>query len=104
MQHEPALELRPINADGTDWEPPQHDPRYLYAELVACHKRETYHGKNGAFKIGSDRWEIDKMRRREKKKSRPKRKWGSAKFAKRKTAWGKRTLRSKSRLTRATTG
>jgi len=80
-QHDPALGIRPINDDGSDWIPPQHDAAHIYAELTACHKRETYRGRNGEAAIGSDRYEIDKMRRHEKPK-RPKRKIKSAGFRK----------------------
>jgi len=76
LQHDPALALRPINDAGTDWIPPQHDPDHIYAELTTCHRRETYQGKSGAAVIGSDRYEIDKMRRHE-KPPKPKRKWSN---------------------------
>lgn len=75
-QHDPALGVRPINEDRTDWIPPQHDPDYLYAEMAACHHRETNEGRFGAHKIGSDRYEIEKVKKRE-RAPRPKAQWGA---------------------------
>jgi hypothetical protein len=83
-QHDPALGIRPINDDYSDWIPPQHDPAYIYAELKACHARETNQGKHGAAKIGSDRYEIDKMKRHE-RPPKPKRTWQGASLKSRNT-------------------
>lgn len=75
-QHEPALALRAVSWDGSDYEPPQHDPRYIFAELKDCHKTETYHPRSKATSLGSDRHAIDKTRRlRGELKPRPKKKW-----------------------------
>lgn len=40
--HEPALELRPINDDGSDWKPGQHDPDYLFLRSKPEHDRITF--------------------------------------------------------------
>jgi hypothetical protein len=62
-QHWPALESRPVLEDDSDWIPAQHDPRYLFAEMVACHLRETNEGRSGATTLGSDRHMIAKIKR-----------------------------------------
>lgn len=49
FDHRPPLGLRPVNAAGTDWEPPQHDPTYIEALATkACHDERTYKGRSGA--------------------------------------------------------
>lgn len=63
LQHEPPLALREVNEAGTDYIPAQHDPNFLYAELKACHREESYHPRSKATSIGSDRHAIDKTRR-----------------------------------------
>lgn len=40
--HEPALELRAINDEGTDWKPPQHDPAYIFIRRKAEHAEITF--------------------------------------------------------------
>lgn len=40
--HEPALELRAINEAGTDWDPPQHDPDFIFARTKEDHDRLTF--------------------------------------------------------------
>lgn len=40
--HEPALQLRAINAAGTDWKPGQHDPRYIEIRRRAEHAERTF--------------------------------------------------------------
>lgn len=40
--HEPALGLRAINEAGTDYEPPQHDPGYLFIRLRPDHAHITF--------------------------------------------------------------
>ncbi len=75
-QHWPALKTRPVNDDGTDWIPTQHDPKYIFAELKACHRRETNKGRSGATRMGSDRHSINKVKWiRGEFKGRPKTKW-----------------------------
>ena len=41
FDHEPPLDLRPVNDDGTDYVPAQHDPAYLFAVLPGGHKAKT---------------------------------------------------------------
>lgn len=75
-QHEPALALREVNSTGTDYVPPQHDPKYIFAELKACHRAETNKGRSGATTVGSDRHAINKAKWiRGEFKGRPKTKW-----------------------------
>src|SRR6185437_515105 len=40
--HEPALQLRAINDHGTDYDPPQHDPRFIEIRSRAAHKHITF--------------------------------------------------------------
>jgi len=102
--------LVPIALGGAD------DPTNCAYSLGAAHKIQT--NGNGATSYGSDKHLIAKLNPKRiakfvvrknsdcssHEKSRPKRKWGSKKFTTRKSPWGKRTLKSKSRLTRATHG
>lgn len=74
--HDPALRLRNINADGTDYDPPQHDPDYIVARCEASHDRKT-HG-TGATTAGTDAGKIKKERRRAKPKKRHK--WAARKM------------------------
>lgn len=60
FSHEPALGLRAINADGTDYDPPQHDPNYLFIRTRAAHKHITFKD-NGTGR--SDITTIAKVRR-----------------------------------------
>jgi hypothetical protein len=40
--HEPALGLRAINDDGTDYVPAQHDPAFIFIRPRADHDRITF--------------------------------------------------------------
>jgi hypothetical protein len=40
--HEPALQLRAINEAGTDYDPPQHDPGFIFIRRRAEHDRITF--------------------------------------------------------------
>lgn len=40
--HEPALQLRAINEAGTDYDPPQHDPNFLFIRKRAEHDHITF--------------------------------------------------------------
>lgn len=62
FDHEPALRLREINADGTDYIPPQHDPDYIDARCPESHAAKT-HG-TGATTAGTDIGKIKKERKR----------------------------------------
>lgn len=58
--HEPALELRAINEDGTDFKPPQHDPNYIFARTKAEHDHITFKDNGTGY---SDATAIAKSRR-----------------------------------------
>jgi len=64
--HFPALALRPVKADGSDWDPPQHDPRYLrplrrkdHAVKTTGRKGESKYSSNG----GGDTSQAAKVKR-----------------------------------------
>lgn len=61
LDHDPALGLREINADGTDWIPSQHDARYLVWRPKAEHRTKTSGTK--ATSAGSDIHAIAKGKR-----------------------------------------
>lgn len=61
LDHDPALGLRNVNADGTDWDPPQHDARYLVWRPKAEHRVKTSGTK--ATTAGSDVQMIAKGKR-----------------------------------------
>lgn len=63
--HMPALRLRNINRDGTDYDPPQNDPRYLVARCKDSHAIKTRGA--GATTAGTDIGAIKKERRRGRK-------------------------------------
>jgi hypothetical protein len=66
FDHRPAIINREVNAEGTDYIPPQLDPEYLEAiHKVPCHKERTA-GPGGEKRIttaGSDIHTRDKTRR-----------------------------------------
>jgi hypothetical protein len=41
LDHDPALGIRPVNDKGTDYDPPQHDPKCLIWRPKADHLRKT---------------------------------------------------------------
>lgn len=54
FDHHPALELRPVNADGTDTDPPQHDPNYIRPlRRHTEHKLKT-NGRRGTSDLSID--------------------------------------------------
>lgn len=61
LDHEPPLAMREVNADGTDWVPPQHDETYLIWRPKAEHRRKTSGTK--ATTAGSDIHKIAKIKR-----------------------------------------
>lgn len=75
--HRPSLILRPVNAAGTDYEPPQNDPDYIEAIHASCHQKRTTGRKPGAERTitvkGSDIGLKTKFARLE-GKTKPKRK------------------------------
>jgi hypothetical protein len=82
--HDPPLELRPDNAEGTDYDPPQLDPRHIFPMLKADHKAKTT-GRRGESKLSisgnGDKSRIDKVRRlRGELKPKPKRTWPKRKL------------------------
>ena len=77
--HCPALQLRPIRPDGTDWEPGQHDPAHLEPLTKAAHLLKTT-GRKGLSKLSitgnGDVSRIAKGKRlRGETKPKPKRPW-----------------------------
>ncbi|GGC70437.1 hypothetical protein [Chelatococcus reniformis] len=65
LDHDPALGIRAVNADGTDWDPPQHDERYLVWRPKREHDVKTF-GPGGEKRIttaGGDIHRIAKLRR-----------------------------------------
>jgi hypothetical protein len=61
LDHEPPLALRKVNAALGDYDPPQHDPRYLRWLAKAEHKIKTSGTK--ATSAGSDIWKISHGKR-----------------------------------------
>lgn len=51
--HDPALGLRAVNADGTDYEPAQLDPRFIRPMRKADHLAKTT-GRKGESKFSSN--------------------------------------------------
>lgn len=81
FDHEPALRLRDMRRDGSDYIPPQHSAEHIDALCTACHLKKT-HGP-GATTAGADTGKIKKERKREKERAgieRPKRKIPSRPF------------------------
>jgi hypothetical protein len=78
FDHEPALILRDIHIDGTDYLPPQHSVPHLDAYAHISHARRKTCGM-GASTAGSDTGKRKKERKRD-KPDKPKRKWGSRKM------------------------
>lgn len=71
--HEPALRLRDISPDGTDYVPHQNDPAYLDALCIPAHKAKT----NGfGTTAGCDTGKIKKERKRN-KPPKVKKRWAS---------------------------
>jgi len=97
LDHDPALGLRNVNADGTDWDPPQHDARYLVWRPKDEHRVKTSGTK--ATTAGSDVQVIAKGKRlardaeefrrrilaKDAGEPKPKSKWPSRPFPKRKS-------------------
>ena len=91
--HEPALILRDVNEDGTDYVPPQLDPQYIDARnrTCRCHKIKT--SGSGATTAGTDIGKWKKEQKRARRASKPKRHWPSGRKLKGKTKWPKRPMR-----------
>jgi len=88
FDHEPALRLRNIAEDGSDYDPPQNHPGYIDALCEPCHAAKT-HG-SGATTAGTDAGKIKKERRR--LRSKRKYKWAPRKMPKRVVKWPKRKM------------
>lgn len=82
FDHEPALELRDVESDLSDWIPPQHDAAYIVARCGPSHLAKT--SGTGATTAGSDIGKIKKERKRRKAiaaiGSQPKRRFGRRSF------------------------
>jgi hypothetical protein len=97
LDHDPALGLRDTDdrfprSDPRHWIPNANDPDYLiYRKQDDDHRVKTYiRGEHGAR---SDISEMKRRRRIARKKLKPKRKWSSRPFQKRKTSWPKTRIR-----------
>jgi len=88
FDHRPPLVMRPVNAAGTDYDPPQLSKFHIRALCVLCHQACTTGRKVGAERTattkGSDVWLAKKFRRLE---GEPRKK---AKIPQRKNPWPKR--------------
>jgi hypothetical protein len=80
FDHEPALRLRDVNDDGTDYIPPQGHPDFIDARCRPSHKVKTSGASRAAGTAGTDIGKIKKERKRLKRAGRPKRKWQSRGF------------------------
>jgi hypothetical protein len=73
FDHRPALIMRPVDASGTDYEPPQLDPFHINALHAPCHQKRTTGRAIGAERTvttkGSDIWLKTKFARLERKAS-----------------------------------
>ena len=64
FDHDPALGLRPVNADGTDYDPPQLDPRFIVPRETGEHARKT---DGDHVPLSGDKSKIAKTKRLEEK-------------------------------------
>lgn len=74
--HDPALRRRNVNRAGTDYVPPQLDPRYIVGRCATSHLIKT--SGTGATTAGTDIGAIKKERKRNKALAgitKPKRTW-----------------------------
>ena len=72
FDHSPALRLRDLTPDGTEYSPHQHEPSHIDALCPECHDLKTRGA--GATTAGTDIGKIKKERKRG-KSPKPKRKW-----------------------------
>lgn len=72
LDHDPALGLRPVNDAGTDYEPAQHDPRFLVWRPIRQHAEKTNGRALGtsrhARRVEGDKQRIAKAKRLEEKR------------------------------------
>lgn len=66
FHHNPPIELRPLNDDGTDTIPAMNDPRHIEPMLSEAHKRETF--GDPAIPLSGDVSKIAKTKRLERKR------------------------------------
>lgn len=76
FDHTPAIFLRVVNDDGTDYVPPQLDPDYIVARCLESDERRRSGGAARATTAGREVNAVAKQRKREKARK-PKRNWGS---------------------------
>lgn len=67
FDHFPALNLRPLNGDGTDYEPAQLDHRYIDARCLDSDERRRSGGPARATTAGTDVNAMAKQRKRDRK-------------------------------------
>lgn len=89
FDHRPPLRLRNVNADWTDYDPPQHSAEHIDAICETEHNRRTY--GTGATTAGTDTGYIKKERKRL-KAEKPKPKWAPRPMQKATTKWPKRKM------------
>lgn len=77
FDHRPALRLRDVNAEWTDYIPPQHSAEHIDAICAEEHQRRT--NGTGATTAGTDTGYIKKERKRS-RAPKPKRKWPKRKM------------------------
>jgi hypothetical protein len=69
FDHRPAIIMRPINVEGTDYQPPQNDPEFIEPLHAACHLLRTVGRAPGAERTittkGSDAHLAAKFRKLE---------------------------------------
>jgi 5-methylcytosine-specific restriction endonuclease McrA len=92
--HRPAIIMRAVNVEGTDYHPPQNDPDHIEALHKLCHLKRTVGRIPGAEKTitvkGSDAWLAAKFRKLEgKNKPKLKAKIANRGFPKTKRGFGK---------------
>ncbi len=93
FDHRPAIIMRAVNVEGTDYHPPQNDPAHIEALHRGCHLKRTVGRLPDAAKTvttkGSDSWLAAKFRKLEgKNKPRRKAKIASRGFPKTKRGFG----------------
>lgn len=82
FDHTPAIFLRPINAAGDDYEPPQLDSDYIVARCLESDERRRSGGKARATTAGTDVNAMAKLRARD-RAAKPKPAWQNRSFGKR---------------------
>lgn len=86
--HHPQLAVREVNADGTDYIPPQNDPAYIVARCRDSDAPKT-------SRDASNRGKVRRLRGENKPK--PKRVWPAQRMKSAKRPWPKRRMSWKSK-------